>query len=608
MTTTNTQDTTKLSFFRSMRGKLILLFLAVSLIPLIAVGILAYTQAQNALEVEATNKLIAVRDIKAGQIESYFNERLGDVKVLSGNPSILTAIQAFDRAIEADGEAQNKNEAEVMNHYRSLYLGKSDQVNAGDGSDYSAIHAQYHPVFKHYLEEYGYYDIFLVEPHSGAIVYSVFKEADFATSLNNGEYADTNLGDAFQETVDAGNKNFTMLEDFAYYAPSQEPASFVASPIFDGAEVAGVLIFQLPINQINAIMQAQEGMGESGETYLIGTDKLMRSDSRFSTESTILQQEIDTLTANKALNGETGVEIVPDYRGINVLSAYEPLHIEGVEWALLSEMDESEAFAAVNDLLLVMLLVIGGAIVAVVVIAVFTANSIAKPVIQITDVAQAVAKGNLDVEAEVKSKDETGILAGAFNQMIHNLRQRIQAEQEANLKANQLAKTEREQKEYLEQTVDDYLGFVEKVAAGDLTVRLALNGQDDALTILGRNLNNMVGSLSEMTDQIKQATSNIASAAAEILAATTQQASGASEQSSAISQTSTTIDEVKTIVEQAFSKAQAVAEQAQYTSQISQDGQQAVTGTVERHEPDKRTGGRHRRKHPGSKRADPTNW
>jgi methyl-accepting chemotaxis protein len=138
-----------------------------------------------------------------------------------------------------------------------------------------------------------------------------------------------------------------------------------------------------------------------------------------------------------------------------------------------------------------------------------------------------------------------------------------------------------ETRKYQEQTVDRYLGFVEQVAAGDLGVRLSLNGNEDALTTLGHNLNSMVERLGEMTGQIREATANITAAASEIMAATAQQASRASEQSAAISQTTTTIDEVKTIVEQAFVKAQAVAEQAQQTRDISQMGQQAVMETVD---------------------------
>ena len=136
-------------------------------------------------------------------------------------------------------------------------------------------------------------------------------------------------------------------------------------------------------------------------------------------------------------------------------------------------------------------------------------------------------------------------------------------------------------RQYQEQTVAKYLAFVEHVAAGDLTARLSLNKDTDALTVLGHNLNNMVESLGEMASQISEATANIASAAAEIMSATAQQATAASEQSAAISQTTTTIDEVKTIVEQSFAKAQAVAQQAQRTRDISRTGQQAVTDTVE---------------------------
>ncbi len=144
-----------------------------------------------------------------------------------------------------------------------------------------------------------------------------------------------------------------------------------------------------------------------------------------------------------------------------------------------------------------------------------------------------------------------------------------------------LFKQMQEARQYQEQTVANYLAFVEHVAAGDLTARLSLNGNDDPLTVLGHNLNGMVESLGEMASQISEATANIAAAAAEIMSATAQQATAASEQSAAISQTTTTIDEVKTIVEQSFTKAQAVAQQAQRTRDISRAGQQAVTDTIE---------------------------
>ena len=134
---------------------------------------------------------------------------------------------------------------------------------------------------------------------------------------------------------------------------------------------------------------------------------------------------------------------------------------------------------------------------------------------------------------------------------------------------------------YQSQTVGAYLTFIKQVAGGDLTAQLTLNGSDDSLTTLGHNLNSMVERLREMTDQIQQAATHITAAANEILAAASQQASGANEQSAAISQTTTTIEEVKAVVEQAYVKAQAVADQAQRTRNISDIGEQAVIDTVQ---------------------------
>jgi methyl-accepting chemotaxis protein len=138
-----------------------------------------------------------------------------------------------------------------------------------------------------------------------------------------------------------------------------------------------------------------------------------------------------------------------------------------------------------------------------------------------------------------------------------------------------------EARRQLEQTVSSYVAFVEQVATGDLTARLSLNQGEDALTVLGHNLNSMVERLGEMAAQIRVATSNITVAASEILAATTQQASGAAEQSAAVAQTSVTIDEVKAIVEQSLLKAHTVAEQARHTQEVSLEGQQAVVDTVD---------------------------
>ena len=185
------------------------------------------------------------------------------------------------------------------------------------------------------------------------------------------------------------------LVDFSPYAPSYEcAASFIASPIFDDREKIGILIFQMPIDKINMVMTNNNnwkttGLGESGETYLIGDDFAMRSQSRFliedkegyyaqmerlgmeqsllniikAKESTILLQKIKTRGTQAAISGDTRVEIFPDYRNVPVLSAYSPLNIEDVKWAIMAEIDEEEALSAAIALAKRMLMISGAMVI-----------------------------------------------------------------------------------------------------------------------------------------------------------------------------------------------------------------------------------------------------
>ncbi|MBT3354583.1 MAG: hypothetical protein HN402_06650, partial [Candidatus Scalindua sp.] len=263
---------------------------------------------------------------------------------------------------------------------------------------YSKLHAKYHPAIRDFLDQFGYYDIFLVDPDSGDIVYSVFKELDYTTSLKDGPYASTNFGRVFRDASNSSDPNYVKLIDFEPYAPSYEgAASFIASPIFDGTEKVGVLLFQMPIDKINAVMTSDSdwknvGLGDSGETYLIGKDLAMRSQSRFliedkegynammkslgtdqgvldkinAKESTILLQKVETKGTRAAVAGNTNVEIFPDYRDVSVLSAYSPVGIEDVEWVIMSEIDEEEALMSVASLRASMFKLAGGMLVLIV--------------------------------------------------------------------------------------------------------------------------------------------------------------------------------------------------------------------------------------------------
>lgn len=134
---------------------------------------------------------------------------------------------------------------------------KLDQFK--DISDYSAEHGRYHPSYRNFVQYFGYYDLFIVDPVSGNIVYSVYKELDYATSLINGPYANSGIGRAFKAANASSDPDFVAVEDFDAYVPSYSvPAAFIASPIFRDKRKIGILIFQLPIEKINEITTSKQ--------------------------------------------------------------------------------------------------------------------------------------------------------------------------------------------------------------------------------------------------------------------------------------------------------------------------------------------------------------
>jgi hypothetical protein len=262
----------------------------------------------------------------------------------------------------------------------------------------------------------------LVDHNTGDIVYSVFKEADFATNLRNGPYRRSNIASAYEKANVLALADAPIFVEFDYYAPSYgTPAAFIAKPIFDNGERIGVLIFQMPITRINQIMTGnqhwvKDGLGETGETYLVGPDFTMRSVSRFLVEdregyfaalekldypsktisqldefdTSILLQRVQTKASFGALSSKSSTGIIEDYRGINVLSSYGPIQFGDHQWALISEIDETEAFAPINALartLIISSLLIGALVVG---LAAYFSSQFTKPIISLANAARKV--------------------------------------------------------------------------------------------------------------------------------------------------------------------------------------------------------------------------
>lgn len=210
--------------------------------------------------------------------------------------------------------------------------------------------------FNKHKDIYGYYDLFMINP-DGYCFYTVIKEDDYQSNLVTGKYKNTNLGNLVQKVIKT--KKFEMV-DFQPYAPSSNSlAAFIAQPLLNGDRIELIIAAQLTPDAINQTMKLRKGMGKTGETYLVGYDKRLRSDSfldpenhslKASFEGNIEDNGVDTEAVRKALSGETGKNIITDYNKNRVFSAYSPLEIGDVTWVAIAEIDEEEALAKIFTL------------------------------------------------------------------------------------------------------------------------------------------------------------------------------------------------------------------------------------------------------------------
>ncbi|MDH5723483.1 MAG: methyl-accepting chemotaxis protein [Alphaproteobacteria bacterium] len=360
---------------------------------------------------------MALQASRVNALAGYLGTIEQDLSSLSRNPYVRQALLDF-----MNGWNELGFQGDQTKILQGLYIddnpnpaGSKDMLDyAKDGSLYSQMHAEYHPWFRHFLKQRDYYDIFLFSPN-GDLVYTVFKELDYATNLNTGEWKDSDLGNAFRAARD--NTKEQHFFDFEAYAPSYgAAASFISEAIMnDDGSLAGVLVFQMPIARINGVMQVASGMGESGETYIVGKDGYMRSDSRFSEESTILKTKVTGKTVDRAMQGKEGGELVIDYRGIPVFSAYGPIDFHGTRWAVLAEIDESEVMAPINEMKWSALSVSFGLLAIFTLVSLFSARKITKPISDMVHVTNQIAEGNTSCEIKgTERQDEIGEMSRAL--------------------------------------------------------------------------------------------------------------------------------------------------------------------------------------------------
>ncbi|MBU1242124.1 PAS domain-containing protein [Myxococcota bacterium] len=314
------------------RGLLVLGFLLAGLLPVMVGALVSFKVGRGELKKEAFHKLEAVRAIKRDQIEKFFRERLADVRTLAADPSLQKAYSELRASAAGNGtdvrllKGQDRGRFEAPVSYR-------------------LVHDRHIGFLTGYIREQGYYDLLLLD-ENGLACFSVEKEEDFGADHAAEASA---LGDAWRAVRTTGAP---FLTDMKLYAPSKGvPSQFVAAPITGPDGSQGVLVLQVSIDSIDAVMGRRDGMGETEESYLVGQDHRLRSDSVLdpvghsvvaSFRGTPEKNGVTTPAAKAALGGESGTTIIKGYRGRPVLSAFAPVAVGGTNWAVVVEIEERE--------------------------------------------------------------------------------------------------------------------------------------------------------------------------------------------------------------------------------------------------------------------------
>jgi len=478
-----------------------------------------------------TPQALPIEDYKEALKEYFTNDFSPEYEMLNANPLPDNLLETLDQLSDNTIALQYFYIAANPNPLGT----KEEFFAAPDASSYSQLHRHYHPYLHDIQKRFVFEDIFLVDSESGYIIYSVLKQLDFATSLIDGPYAKTGLGRVFEQ-ANQGPHNSIWLVDYAPYSPSYEsPTAFIGTPIFDGNQKLGILIFELPIDSINDIMTYERAWrtdesGRTGETYIVADDNTMRNDSRMLIEdkeeylaavektglpqdaivnielkdTSVGLQKVDDTGIRAALSGVTGFDNYEDYRGRNVLSAYAPINVPGLQWAIFSNLEEEESLERLQELttqitkraiyIAVFTLVAGG------LFGILFFGQIAAPIDHLEAIVTKVAEGDFTARADIKTGDELETLANAFNGLLDD---RLSA----------LAKAEKEN-EMLNNSIIELLKAAFQLSQRDLTVQVPVT--EDVTGPLADAINQMATETSKVLLNVRRITELVETASNQV--------------------------------------------------------------------------------------------
>ncbi len=560
-----------------LKFKLLVFGLIISLVPVIVIAVMLTWAAEDTIIENYKNALTGIRESRASQLAMWFQALEEDSVYLSGTQragDAMVRLSSLFKDVGPEGA-------------RSGIMGGLQE------SEFASAYRDADVTFKKYKESTGLYDIFLIDT-AGNIVYTVTQEADIFTNLVSGPYSNSGLAGVFQLAKHAPMGK-AVLSDFEFYQPSKDNAAFIAVPIVPQGRNVGVLAFQFPIQEMNEILTNREGLGESGESYLVSPeDFLMRSDSRFSTKSTILSQKADHKPVKLAAKGDTGTMLTDDYRSppVPVIAAYQPFEAMGIKYVLISGIDQEEALKSLENMkqaaFYSTLLTLG-------IVTLFTfiiANLISGPITRITDMIRKIAsERDLTLKIPMETQDEIGNMSSEFNNMVDMLNNTFVTADSAAMKINEnasevfgRASANRERATSQEKEVIESKNILKAMGATAGEVQQASNAQKQAANLSNERISDLVTGLEKMNEASRAQTSEVAQTTERVIAMGETGAvvvATAGKQGEAVGRVTGAVNEFAKAVEEMTQIATRLTEYGQQVLQAATEGTGSVNATVQ---------------------------
>src|SRR6476660_3066869 len=475
----------------SIQSKLLVMLLLTSILSAAVVGAIGYQSGRSSLRASVFDGLTEIRQSQTRQLQTQVADLKNSLVIYSRGTTATDAIEAFTAGFDQLGAAPVTpvQQQAIVDYYTNQFAKSEDaqtgkavdveallppspaqrylQANytapftdwnaairfddARDGRAWSGANARFNEFFREIVSRFEFEDALLLDTR-GNVVYTAYKGVDLGTNVFNGPYKGSELTGAYEAALDSNVVDYVGVTDFSAYQPADEPTAWFVSPVGPEGRVEGALALQFPISKLNRAMTMnrrwqESGMGKTGETFIVGPDDLMRSDSRLFLEdpqrfvgdvvkagtppdvaqdairqkTTTLVQPVATQATRLAQQGQRGTLITRDYLGHQTLQAYGPVDIPGLHWTVIATIDTSEAFAPVAAFTRKLVLSTAVIIFVVCLAAMLLARLFVRPIRRLEAGAQRISSGDYDVNLPVLSRDEFGELTATFNDMSRNL-------------------------------------------------------------------------------------------------------------------------------------------------------------------------------------------